>query len=119
MIIPSTYMTPGEGGDGDALDILLISEHLATGTVIEAIPIAVLLFMDDGEKDSKIIAIPSNANLRIINAENFAEIESAYPIVLQMISDWFLNYKGADIMKLEGTEDEVFAYSEIDKWMKK
>ena len=33
--IPSTFMDKKKGGDGDALDILLISEHMVTGTVVD------------------------------------------------------------------------------------
>ena len=32
--IPSTYMDPAIGGDGDALDVLVIGESVPTGTVI-------------------------------------------------------------------------------------
>lgn len=32
---PSTYSDPEKGGDGDAIDVLLISECIPTGSVIE------------------------------------------------------------------------------------
>ena len=36
--IPSTKMDKKRGGDGDALDILLISESMDTGTIVDVIP---------------------------------------------------------------------------------
>ena len=53
--IPSTYSNPNQGGDGDALDVLVISESVKTGSIIEIIPIAVLKLLDEGEIDYKIL----------------------------------------------------------------
>ncbi len=58
--IPSTLSNTENGGDGDALDMLLISESLKIGTVIETVPIAILKLIDDGEKEYKIIAVPKD-----------------------------------------------------------
>ena len=47
--IPSTLSKSDTGGDGDALDILVISEAMTTGTVLEALPISIrafTIFMD-------------------------------------------------------------------------
>ena len=56
--VPSTLMDESKGGDGDALDILVLSETLSSQTVIEVIPIAILKLKDDGELDTKLIAVP-------------------------------------------------------------
>ena len=56
--IPSTLSKSDTGGDGDALDVLVMSETLATGTVLEILPIAILKLIDDGETDYKVIAVP-------------------------------------------------------------
>ena len=65
--IPSTIMDRSKGGDGDALDVLLLSQHIATGTILEIIPIGILVLEDNGEDDSKIIAVPVDENLRVID----------------------------------------------------
>jgi inorganic pyrophosphatase len=44
--VPSTYLDPKLGGDGDAIDILVISESVPTGTMIEVIPIWIIYFED-------------------------------------------------------------------------
>ena len=79
--IPSTLMSKEIGGDGDSLDILVLSQSIATGTVIEVNPIAILTLIDNGEIDSKIIAVPTNKNNRIITATSYEELESKYPNV--------------------------------------
>ena len=117
--IPSTYMVPEEGGDGDALDVLIISENVPTGTVMEIVPIGIALFLDDGEIDNKIIAVPADTSIRIIKAGNLMELENNYKKVKSIVQDWFLNYKGVDEMQLIGWEDEIFAVDEIKRWMKK
>ena len=47
--------------DGDELDVLLITnEPLFMGVVVEAKILGVLKFVDDGEVDDKIIAVPAD-----------------------------------------------------------
>ena len=47
--------------DGDELDVLLITDSpLPTGVVVEARIIGVMKFVDDGEVDDKIIALPAD-----------------------------------------------------------
>ena len=114
--IPSTYMDPNQGGDGDALDILLIAEHLETGEVAEVRPIAALRLNDRGEIDTKIIAVPMDKTQNYIQAENFVEFMLEYDSAKRIIEEWFLNYKGLGTTELLGWEDEQFAMREIEKW---
>ncbi len=114
--IPSTYMDPKRGGDGDALDILVIGESQASKTVIEVLPIGVLLLKDKGELDSKIIAIPSDTKHQVIAVKSFQEFLVKYDAAKRMIEDWFLNYKGDGEMELIGWRDEQYARQEVEKW---
>jgi inorganic pyrophosphatase len=114
--IPSTYSNPKKGGDGDALDILVISESLETGTVIEIIPIAVLNLIDDGELDHKIIAVPYKKELQIISATSFDKLSSNYPKVKTMIETWFLNYDKSESSEISGWGNENDALTDIKKW---
>lgn len=114
--IPSTYMDPERGGDGDALDVLVIGETQPTGTVVEAIPIAVLLLKDEGEIDSKIIAIPADSSLQIIQAKDFITFSIEFDGAKYIIENWFLYYKGLGVMEFLGWKDEHYAWEEIRKW---
>ncbi len=110
--IPSTYSDPEKGGDGDALDILVICESLPTGTVIEVIPMGMLKLVDDGESDFKIIAIPSDPKFQTVSAGSFEELLQKYPTLTDMIEGWFLNYD-SDPSAVEGWGDEEAAKEEI------
>lgn len=114
--IPSTYMDPKIGGDGDPLDILVISESFPTGSVIEIKPIGIMMMVDDEEKDYKIIAVPTSSDDAIIDADNLEELKEKYPEIMSIIELWFKSYKHNDAVKIEGWGDENAALAEIKKW---
>jgi inorganic pyrophosphatase len=116
--IPSTLSKSDEGGDGDALDVFVLSESVTTGTVVEIVPIALLKLIDDGEMDFKVIGIPLEERNRIIKATTYAELTENYPRLLLIISEWFLNYNKNDTSTIEGWEDEKEAIREIKKHIK-
>ncbi len=111
--IPSTLSNITMGGDGDALDILVISESLKTGSIIETIPIAILKLIDNSEMDYKIIAIPKDPNQRVIIATTYESLISNYSALIRIIELWFLNYNKTDISSIQGWGDEIDALNEI------
>lgn len=115
--IPSTFMDPEQGGDGDALDVLVIAESMPTGTLVECIPVAVLLLEDRGEIDSKIIAVPLDPALRVMKADDFQSFFLNYDAARYIIEQWFLHYKGFGVMKIKRWEDDNYAWGEINRWL--
>ena len=111
--IPGTSMDKSGGGDGDALDILVIGASQPTGTLLEVQPIAILKLLDGGEEDHKIIAIPTNTADQIIKSNNFMDFLITYDAAKKIIEDWFLNYKGLGAVELIGWENEQNALNEI------
>ena len=61
--ISNTYMDPEIGGDGDALDVLIISESIQQGKKVEINPVAILRLLDRGEEDHKVIATLRNSKI--------------------------------------------------------
>ncbi len=116
--VPSTLSKLENGGDGDALDILVISEAIPSGTVVETLPIAILRLIDDGEKDSKVIAVPMSKKLKIIDALSYQDLLERYPQIPKIIELWFLNYNQNDISEVEGWGDENEALKEIQNHLK-
>ena len=114
--IPGTEMEVEQGGDGDALDILLLCGHQPTGAVLEVIPIGILRLKDNGEEDHKVVAVPADESLRTIQATNFLEFMIEYDAARRQVEEWFLYYKGWGEMELIGWEDEKEALLEIRKW---
>lgn len=116
--IPSTLSKSDTGGDGDALDVLIISSSEITGTVVEIVPVAILKLVDDGEKDYKIIAVPQNEHRRIITATTYTGLRTNYSKLLDIVELWFLNYNPSDTSSVEGWGDEKEAVAEIERHLK-
>lgn len=114
--IPSTKMVKERDGDGDPLDVLVLAEHLPTGTVIEVQPIGLILLKDSGELDHKVLAIPVDPSLRIIRASNWTEFQRDYSAIRHIIELFFLYYDGLGTMQLMGWADENAAIAEVKKW---
>lgn len=114
--IPSTVMNKSRGGDGDPLDVLVLAEHLPTGTVIEVQPIGLLMLKDLGELDHKVLAIPAAPAKRIIRATNWREFQMEYSAARHIIELFFTYYDGIGTMTLMGWGDERAALTEVKKW---
>lgn len=111
--IPSTFMDPDEGGDGDALDVLVLCAHVPTKTVMEIIPLGLIKMKDLGVEDHKVIAVPADPALRTINA---TELNDLSPELVYIIELWLMNYKGHGDILLMGWKNEQKTYHEIEKW---
>ena len=114
--IPGTLMNTEMGGDGDPLDVLVIGPPAAKGTVIKILPIAILRMKDQGENDDKIIAIPADPDRRTLQADHFAILSTAYPIVMNILELWFKNYKKPENIEITGWGSETEAYAIIRKY---
>jgi inorganic pyrophosphatase len=114
--IPSTLVGKPTDLEGDELDVLVISESLPTGTILEVIPIAALMMVDGGKIDTKIIAVPADSTKRVIEALDFEHFLIDYNMAQNIIQDWFLNYKGLGKVEMKGWFDEKYAMEEIKKW---
>ena len=107
------------GGDGDALDALVLCSSLPTGTVIEVIPISVFKLLDNGETDYKILAVPKDNTLRTIQAKTLENLNTKYPKVKEIVALWFLNYNSKDTAQNLGWGNEEEALLEVKKAIKK
>ncbi len=114
--VPSTMMDRERGGDGDPLDVLVLSESVPTGTLLTVRPIATLLLRDRGEIDTKIIAVPTDEALRVFQATDFLSFSLNHDAARAIIESWFLNYKGPRKTELIRWEDETYAWQELAKW---
>lgn len=115
--VPGTLMDKERGGDGDAVDILVLAESLPTGTVIAVRPIATLMLFDENEADTKLIAIPVDTTLQTMEVANFEHFMIDYDAARRMIEDWFMNYDGLGTNEFKGWENEKYARREVEKWM--
>ena len=83
--VPQTYWH-----DDDALDVILLTTYpLSPGILVRARPVALLRMIDGGERDDKIIAVPS-ADPRWDTVKDKADIN---PHTLREIEHFFSTYK--------------------------
>ncbi|MBL7826176.1 MAG: inorganic diphosphatase [Saprospiraceae bacterium] len=115
--IPSTRMDKAREGDGDPLDVLLLAEHVPTGSVIEVQPIGLLKLKDLGELDHKVLAIPVDPEKRIITATSWLEFQRDYSAIRHILELFFMYYDGLGTMTVMGWSDEKSAIEEVKKWL--
>lgn len=86
------------GDDGDPLDIIvLMSEPVFTGCLVDVRPVGVFKLIDRGENDEKIIAVPTKDPF----AGSIQDLGDIRPHALREIEHFFQVYKD-----LEGTRTE-------------
>lgn len=80
------------GGDGDPLDVLVVSHvRFQPGCVVPARPLGVLVMEDEKGMDEKIIAVPARGlNSPYDKAEDYNDLPE---ILLQQIGHFFERYK--------------------------
>jgi|SRR5690606_2740026 len=99
--VPSTLSSKSEGGDGDPLDIFVLSESMPQGTLVPVILIGTIRLIDNKETDYKIIAVPAEDKLNVLKIKNLNELKTKYPSVIQIMEIWLTHYD-SDSLKIEG-----------------
>lgn len=113
--IPGTLMDKERGGDGDALDVLVLGESIKQGDLVSIKPIATLRLIDKGEEDHKVIAVPIDPKLNIVGANSYNELSEP---VKTIIKTWFTSYKGPGKMEFQGWANDSVTMAEVLKWKK-
>ncbi|MBT6347504.1 MAG: inorganic diphosphatase [Nitrospina sp.] len=112
-MIPQTILPKELGGDGDALDVIVLGPPLLRGSIEQARLIGVLRLLDDGEQDDKLIAVSKNSPFYKI--DSIKELDQKYPGVSNILELWFENYKGEGEMESRGFFDVETAESILQK----
>jgi len=99
-MVPKTLLPKSMGGDGDPLDVLVISESVPRGSVVQAKLIGILKMLDDGDQDDKLIAVPANTPFFEINS--IKELDERFEGISKIIEIWFSRYKGKGKMVSNG-----------------
>ena len=93
--------------DGDPIDVLICNTRpLVPGCIINVRPIGVMVMEDDGGKDEKIIAVPSDhLTKRYEKVHNYTDLPE---ITLKQIEHFFEHYKDLEPgkwVKIAGWQD--------------
>ncbi len=90
--IPRTLLDETRGGDGGALDCLVLGPAVPRGTVVRARPIGVLRIVDRLAQDDKIIAVMEGPTLK--DVYDVESLDERYPGVSEIVALWFSNAHG-------------------------
>jgi len=112
--IPSTLSPATKGGDGDPLDIIVLSESVPQGSIIPVNLLGTIQLIDNGELDYKIIAVPVDKQLNVLNVKTLNELKTQYPTIIKIMEIWLTNYD-SDSLAIEGWLDEKQTESYISE----
>jgi inorganic pyrophosphatase len=113
-----------EKGDGDPIDICVLSEHAIThgNIILQAIPIGGFRLLDKGEADDKIIAVLKGDGMY----KGYEDLHQLPDSVVQRLKHYFLTYKNlpgepmtCEIVNVYGRQEahEVIRRSIEDYWL--
>jgi inorganic pyrophosphatase len=111
-------ITASLAGDGDNLDVLVLSrEPIVQGALIRVRPIGVLKMLDGGEEDDKVIAVPTTQVDPTY--DSIRTIEDLPAVETQRIEAFFRVYKqlpeGRKVVELNGFLGATEAKALIEK----
>jgi len=102
-MIPQTVLPKDLGGDGDPLDVLVLGDACKRGEVVACKLIGVMIMLDNGEQDDKLIAVKKGSPYYYI--DSIAGLDENFPGITDILKIWFTNYKGAgkiEVLRFEG-----------------
>ena len=111
------FIPQTRSGDGDPLDIIVLSESGKIGDILKIEVIGLLKLEDTGEEDTKIIAITKKSPFKDI--KTLKDMLIKYPNVIPIVKEWFEGYKGPGYMLFKGYSDREEALPHIEKAHKK
>ncbi|MDD0811609.1 inorganic diphosphatase [Curvibacter sp. RS43] len=86
------YVPQTLGGDGDPVDVLVITPFpLIPGVVVTCRPIGILKMEDEGGEDGKVLAVPTDKILPIYT--QWQTPDDVNPMRLKQIAHFFEHYK--------------------------
>ena len=92
--IPRSVLLKKKGGDGDAVDALVLGPSVPTGSVVKGRALGVMQLTDGGEKDDKVVVVMEGTPF--FSCRTLSELDRKFPGVLTILQTWFTSYKGVD-----------------------
>ncbi|MBW2382481.1 MAG: inorganic diphosphatase [Deltaproteobacteria bacterium] len=112
-LIPRTLLSIEQGGDGGALDVMVIGPAVPRGTTVRARAIGVIRVVDRMEQDDKVLAVMEGPTLK--DVFDIESLRRRYPGSDEILSLWWANAHGKrSKVNLIGTGSRGQAVSVID-----
>ena len=98
------------------LPVLVMMHALATESMIQVNPVAVLVLTDEAGNQPIVIAVPSDTTLQSIRVGSFVDFITEYDGARHILQLWFLNHRGREMFGFTGWRDEHYARKLIQDW---
>ena len=95
-LIPQTLQDKEAGGDGDPLDIIVLSGQVERGSVVKVRVIGSIRLLDSGEIDDKYIGVLATGG-PFKGIDDLSTMMIEFPGSIQIIRLWFEGYKDKKI----------------------
>jgi inorganic pyrophosphatase len=111
-MVSRTWLDPAQGGDGQALDVMVLGTTVPRGSVIKATPIGVVRVVDRFEQDDKILAIEAGSHFEGVT--DLESLDAEYPGVSDILKIWFGNVHRTNDVQMMGAGSRAQANAVID-----
>ena len=106
------YLAEALDWDGDELDVLVYSENaFVPGCSLKARVIGAMKMIDDGETDTKLIAIHAD-DYRLAEIKTLDDLPKRWLKEVETFFTTYKNWKRPGITSVSGFEDQKWAYQE-------
>ncbi|GGG31914.1 inorganic diphosphatase [Hymenobacter glacieicola] len=97
---------------------LVLAESQPAGSVLEVVPVALLLLDVNGTLQQLVVAVPARPAQRILpDVTDWATLNRRYPGVRQSLSLWFQHRGRPGETRIAGWKDEKAADQYIRRWL--
>ncbi|MBB4600254.1 inorganic pyrophosphatase [Hymenobacter luteus] len=117
--VPGTQVSDSPASVAKPVPALVLAETQPAGTVLEVVPLALLLLDSNGSLEPVVVAIPARPAQRILpDATDWATLNRRYPGVRQSLSLWFQHRGRPGATRIAGWKDEKAAEQYIRRWLR-
>ncbi|GAA4375790.1 inorganic diphosphatase [Hymenobacter koreensis] len=112
--IPSTRgsATARRTGTG-TLTALVLAESQPSGTIMEVLPVALLMLDNAGEMQTVVVTVPARPSQQVIAASSWHELTTQYPGVREVLHTWYQHHAGRGQVRVVGWRDEHAAERQV------
>ncbi|RYU79737.1 inorganic diphosphatase [Hymenobacter persicinus] len=113
--VPGTRTAPAPGFPaGRPLGVLVLAESQPAGTVLEVLPIGMLLLDEAGLLEQVVLAIPARPSQQILpETTTWAEFLQHYPAAKEVLRLWFQHRGTPGEVRIVGWKDEKFVQQQV------
>ncbi|TGD79021.1 inorganic diphosphatase [Hymenobacter wooponensis] len=112
--IPGTRSAEASASTFQPLQALVLAETQPAGTILEVMPIGLVLLDVDGALEQVILAVPARPGQRILpDVTDWTTLQRRYPAVRQALGVWFQHRSPSNAVRIAGWKDEKFAEQQI------